>query len=114
MKIGVAVDANGFFVMDFLEGMTLDEGLTLVTVPCPDGFYRPRWDGTAWVEGLSQEEIDAIINAPKPRTLEDDVTDLKQQNAQLLIALAQKDLTINALKQQNATIMLTLARNNIK
>jgi hypothetical protein len=57
MKIGVAVDTNGFYVTDVLEGMALDEGMTLVTVPCPDGFYKPKWDGSAWVEGKSSDDI---------------------------------------------------------
>ena len=34
----------------------------------PVGFYLPKWDGEKWVEGLSQTEIDAIINQPQPKT----------------------------------------------
>ena len=33
--------------------------------PCQEGFYRPRWVGD-WVEGLSQEEINAIRNVKEP------------------------------------------------
>jgi len=35
-------------------------------VPCPDGFYHPKFDGDKWVEGLTQEQISKILeNTPK-------------------------------------------------
>jgi hypothetical protein len=68
MKIGHTIDSNGFLTGDILE----DSGITPdVTVLCPDGFYTPKWNGTAWVEGLTQAEIDAIINAPKTPSTEE-------------------------------------------
>lgn len=83
MKIGHKIDSNGFLVEDILDesGITPD-----VTVICPDGFYKPKWSGTAWVEGLTQEEIDAIRNAPKPKTelelLREENDALKQRSTQ--------------------------------
>ena len=42
------IDSNGLFVRDaFVDELT---EFTIET-PCPDGFYIPRWDGSAWVEG---------------------------------------------------------------
>lgn len=42
------IDEQGYFICDaFVEEIT---ELTIET-PCPAGFYRPRWDGTQWVEG---------------------------------------------------------------
>jgi glycine/D-amino acid oxidase-like deaminating enzyme len=42
------IDENGFFLEDaFVSEIT---PLTIETL-CPDGFYRPRWDGEKWVEG---------------------------------------------------------------
>ena len=31
-------------------------------------FYRPRWTGEVWVEDMSLEEIEKIVNAPKELT----------------------------------------------
>lgn len=39
-----------------------------VDVPCSNGLYKPRWNGTQWVEGLTQIEIDAIKNIPHEPT----------------------------------------------
>ena len=57
------VDENGFFIEDaFVDELT---EFTIET-PCPAGFYKPKWDGENWVEGLTQAEID-VIKAPKPQ-----------------------------------------------
>ena len=51
------IDPNGYFIEDaFVDELT---ELTIET-PCPSGFYLPKWDGTAWVEGGTAEEIAAI------------------------------------------------------
>ena len=51
------IDSNGFFVEDaFVDELTE----STIEMPCPDGFYLPKWDGTAWVEGKTAEEIAAI------------------------------------------------------
>lgn len=33
-----------------------------ISVPCEGGFYHPRWDNTQWVEGLTPEQIQAILD----------------------------------------------------
>ena len=41
------------------------------------GLYQPKWNGTEWVEGLTQEEIDerkAQAEPPEP-TLEEKITE---------------------------------------
>lgn len=57
MKKVLKIDSKGYFIEDVL----LDENETTPTdcveVPCQQGFYKPKWDGTHWVEGLTQEEI---------------------------------------------------------
>lgn len=51
------IDENGMFISDgFVEGLT---EFTIET-PCPSGFYHPKWNGEEWVEGLTEEEIQAI------------------------------------------------------
>ena len=54
----------------FIEDVLLDDQQLLETgepdpayietpVPTGAGFWRPRWDGAEWVEGLTAEEITA-------------------------------------------------------
>ncbi|NMA23996.1 MAG: hypothetical protein GX938_10895 [Spirochaetales bacterium] len=33
-----------------------------------NGFYRPKWTGTTWIEDMTQEEIDALNNQPQEPT----------------------------------------------
>lgn len=57
MRIVSSIDANGLFTGDVLleEGEPLPAG-TIDSRP-PEGFHKPRWDGTAWVEGTSVAEL---------------------------------------------------------
>ncbi len=52
------IDADGCFVEDVFAD-ALDD--TLIETPCPEGLYRPKWDGEQWVEGETQENINAIL-----------------------------------------------------
>ena len=65
------IDSNGFFVEDaFVDELTE----FTIEAPCPDGFYLPRWNGTAWVEGKTADEIAAIkAGAKSEPTIEERV-----------------------------------------
>ena len=69
------IDENGMFIEDvFVE--ELNE-FTIET-PCPSGFYRPKWNGKEWVEGLTQEQIDTIkTNAVQEPTLQERIEALE-------------------------------------
>ncbi|MDW0112201.1 hypothetical protein QT711_03325 [Sporosarcina saromensis] len=67
------IDDDGFFlepvVFDYKKVGELP--LNLISKPIPEGFYRPKWTGTEWIEGLTESEIDAIKNRPQePSELE--------------------------------------------
>jgi hypothetical protein len=47
-----------------------------ISEPCPEGFYRPKWDGEKWIEGLSQEEIEAIRNVTPTQTTDEKLEEL--------------------------------------
>jgi hypothetical protein len=70
MKIGIEFDASGNYVSDFLEGMELPAGHQLYEGEPPEGSfqYMPKLVNGAIVEGLTQAEIDAIVNTPIPKT----------------------------------------------
>ena len=59
------IDENGLFIKDdFVEELTP----TTIETPCEDGFYKPKWNGTEWVEGLTTDEIIAIKNVEQPKS----------------------------------------------
>jgi hypothetical protein len=62
------IDENGLFIEDgFVEELS---EFTIET-PVPQGLYKPKWDGTQWIEGLTQDEIKAIVNTVVEPTLEE-------------------------------------------
>lgn len=71
MRKVLRIDSNGFF----LEDVLLDDEEIIpsncVEIQCPDGFYKPKWTGSEWIEGLTKEEIDTIKNQPQPKTEEE-------------------------------------------
>jgi hypothetical protein len=78
------INSNGLYV----EPVVLSEGEELpsdcVEVMPIWGLYKAKWTGTTWIESLTQEEIDAIKNAP----IEPSETEvLKKQVADLAFEL---------------------------
>ena len=69
------IDENGLLVCDdFVNELT---EFTIET-PCPSGFYLPKWDGSAWVEGKTSEEITAIKESvPTEKTNTERISDLE-------------------------------------
>ena len=68
MKFVRIIDKNGMFVEDaFVEKLTSNT----IETPCQDGFYKPKWNGVEWVEGMAQEEINALNNQPSLPTQEE-------------------------------------------
>jgi len=54
------IDEQGFFIEDaFVEELTE----FTIQEKCPGGFYHPKRENGEWVEGKTQEEIDAIKTA---------------------------------------------------
>lgn len=68
MKIGLQFDENGNYVGDYLEGKPLPDNHTIIPTHLAEGkfTYLPKLVDGEVVEALTQEEIDAIRNAPKP------------------------------------------------
>lgn len=71
MRKVLRIDNNGFFIEDVI---LQDKEITpsnCVEAQCNEGFYKPKWNGSTWMEGLTQTEIDAIKNKPiQPSQLE--------------------------------------------
>ncbi|WP_400194601.1 hypothetical protein [Lysinibacillus telephonicus] len=70
-------DAEGNYQGLYHEGVVLEDGDQIIETEIVNGqFHKPKLVNGEVVEGLSQEEIDAINNAPNPKTQEDYLLDL--------------------------------------
>lgn len=77
------IDGNGYLekihIAEFDEVNPKEQlPINYVVVDPPQGLYRPKWTGSAWVEDMSQAEIDAL-NQPTP---EQEIINLKKQLAE--------------------------------
>lgn len=76
------IDENGFFLEDaFVEELT-DR---TILAPCPDGFYKPKWNGAAWIEGATQAEIDAIKTVTPEPTQQERIEALEAAMLELVL-----------------------------
>ncbi len=71
MNIYRLIDENALFVEDVINPQ-IKEGQEqfFIEAPVPQGFYHPKWNGTEWVEGLTQAQIDELKNQPLEPTPE--------------------------------------------
>lgn len=70
MSILRIIDKDGNFLRDDFD-FARETEIGLDVEPA-QGLYKPRWDGTQWVEGATQDYIDGIIaQQPAAPTAED-------------------------------------------
>lgn len=63
------IDENGFFIGDYIVGISGELPSHYVESSPTESFYRPKWIGNAWIEGATREEIDEITKVePLPPT----------------------------------------------
>ena len=51
MKKVIKINDDGIFVEDVLLKNNEPTPSDCIETPCPNGFYKPKWDGAEWVEG---------------------------------------------------------------
>lgn len=61
MKKVLKINSKGYFIEDIILQDGDQTPTDCIETQCQGGFYKPRWNGTSWVEGLTQEEINNII-----------------------------------------------------
>jgi len=79
------IDENGYCIGD--NQIEDEHGIPedCIAVEVQEGLHLPKWDGEKWVEGKSQEEIDAIRNAPiQPTPLEQIRLEQAQSNSEMI------------------------------
>ena len=70
MKILRIIDKQtSLFIRDDFEFN--EESEIGLEVEPSQGFYKPKWNGTEWVEGMTQNEIDELKNIAVEPTLEE-------------------------------------------
>ncbi|MCG7410136.1 hypothetical protein MH117_22230 [Paenibacillus sp. ACRRX] len=116
MKEAIKVNIDGFYVeptlvTDSVTGVfpvmgseaasSEQQMLTghIVAVEVPAGLYKPRWDFklAVWMEGMQQEEINAIQNNAATIT---DTEVIGRELVQLKLKAIQQQNEIQALKQE--------------
>jgi hypothetical protein len=63
MKKVIRIDANGMFVGDVILSSTEETPQDCVETPCNGQFYHPKWNGSEWLEGLTQQQIEDLLNS---------------------------------------------------
>jgi hypothetical protein len=97
MKLFRKIDEQGYFIEDVLFDshpiITVDEVEVLdphyIDTPCDGGFYKPKWNGSEWVEGKSQEEIEyeEYLESIKPTDTEIQKAERELETIDLLLEL---------------------------
>jgi len=65
----IEIDSNGLYVTDVLLQDGEEVPTNCIATQCSPGFYLPMWNGTSWIEGLTQAQITAVTNTPVVPTL---------------------------------------------
>lgn len=84
------IDEEGYFVEPVLVPDEKSIPEDCVTEFPSYGLFKPKWDGGRWVEGLSEEEIKAILeksNKPQPPTIEEQIQQLREEKKMTDLAL---------------------------
>lgn len=65
MRVVARIGAQGYFSADVLVGDDEQAPPDTVETRPAAGFHRPRWDGTAWIEGMASADLLAAAKARK-------------------------------------------------
>lgn len=78
------IDNEGYLVESkFINESEKDDKCVLIGFET--GFYKPKWDGSSWVEGATEEEIEKLNNQIECKPcLEERITELENVILSLL------------------------------
>jgi len=86
------IDNQGYFIEDaFVEELTE----FTIEEPCQGGFYRPKWNGSKWTEGLSVAEINSLKGVQLPTSI------TMRQTKLALLSKGLLDVVENAITNMN-------------
>lgn len=77
------------FVIDVVvvnnNDINLDDNI--IVEQMTNGFYKPRWVNSEWIEGATQEYIESITNTPTEPSQDDYLLDLEMRVTLLELGL---------------------------
>lgn len=89
MKKVLKIDPEGFFLEDVILEDFQEIPSDCVETHCPEGFFKPKWDGEKWVEGYTDEEIKQIQEEAEINRELTPYEKLEKENLKLKLALAE-------------------------
>jgi hypothetical protein len=60
------IDNNGFYLGLNTPKAVEEQGLLFVTIAPPTEFIKAKWNGTLWIEGATQQEIEQAFKDATP------------------------------------------------
>lgn len=106
-------DVDGNYLGKWSVGVNVDETDIIVEIDILDGqFRKPMLVNGKVVEGLTQEEIDAIVNAPKEPT-QDEILQTDINAVAVTTAYTLEDVTALAETVASMLDQITLLENEI-
>jgi len=102
IKKVIRIDTDGLYVEDVLLNDGQETPSDCIEIFCPDGFYKPKWDGTEWIEGgiAPVETAEQEIARLKAELKETDYKIIKCSEYQLAEQLLPYDIaTLHAERQ---------------
>lgn len=87
-KIVYEINSDNYIVKSFIADIienTLPQVDNIIYSSLPNGLYNPKWNGTEWIEGATQEEINEMTKVET--TLPTEIELLQEQilSQQLII-----------------------------
>ncbi|WP_394896301.1 hypothetical protein [Clostridium paraputrificum] len=89
MKKVLRINTDGFYIEDVILNPIEEIPSDCIETYCPEGFYKPKWDGEKWVEGYTSEEIKQIQEEVEASREITPYEKLEKENLELKLALAE-------------------------
>ena len=89
MKKVLRISTDGFYIEDVILNPIEEIPSDCIETYCPEGFYKPKWDGEKWIEGYTGEEIKQIQEEAENNKKFNIYEQIKEENLKLKIALAE-------------------------
>lgn len=80
------IDAAGDYIEPVIVENASELAPDLIEVPVPNGYYKPHWTGSEWVEGKSEDEISAIKQAAAEAIVKAEANKVSSDPSALAIA----------------------------
>ena len=95
IKKAYKIDKESFYTEDCIyeEGQELESNIIITEMQ--QGFYKPKWDGSAWIEGDTQEYIDSINALATPQPTETELLKVQLLETQATLASLQEQILLS-------------------